>query len=86
MRKLKEWISDIDWKYYGFCALILLGLLVVGIIHYFLFTKPVEDRVNAEWEEKYEGMVFFTEDELDDMKDEWYDMGYADGYADGKKE
>lgn len=84
---MKQWIKDkwnnIDWKYIVFCLLIFAGICVVAAIHYFLFTKPVEDRVNAEWEEKYEGMISFTEDELDDLKDEWYDKGYADGYADG---
>ena len=70
IQKFKDRISDIDWKYYGFCALILLGLLVVGLIHYIIFIKPVEDRVNAEWQEKYDEMVGKYEDEICDIKHE----------------
>ena len=86
MRKIKEWISDIDWKYIGFCLLLFAGLCVVATIHYFLFTKPVEDRVNAEWQEKYDEMVGSYEDRIYDMEKEWldwYDKGYREGYDEG---
>lgn len=95
---IKDKLAGIDWefklKYIGFCALLLAGLIVVSVIHYYIFTKPVEDRVSAEWQEKYDEMVTIYENQMDDMRRDFedendktwkvaYDDGYKEGYDDG---
>lgn len=74
IRKIKDWISDIDWKYYGICALIILGLIAVGIIHYYVFIKPAEDAVDAEWREKYEEMMEKHEYEIEELKEDYQEQ------------
>ena len=92
---MKQWINNLldkigeKWACVLFWVLIVVGLFIVSTIHYFLFTKPVEDRVNAEWQEKYDEMVNQYEDQIWDIKkewEEWYDKGYKEGYNEGYNE
>ncbi len=68
MKKIREWISSIDWKYILYCGLIIVGVFIVCGILNVLFVKPIEDRVNAEWQEKYDEMVSRFEDDISDIK------------------
>ena len=90
---MREWLKNAAG---GLC--LLLTLSVIATIIYFVFAKPIEDRVNAEWQEKYDEMVssyeeyieqiFSDYDEATDMLmrdayDEGYKAGYDVGYDDG---
>lgn len=91
---IKELIDRIDWKYILFCLGLFIALFVLSGILYLIFIKPTEDRVNAEWQEKYDEMVDKYEekihvlrseynDEYDSIRRESYDSGYDEGFAIG---
>ena len=74
---MKQWINNLidkigeKWACVLLWVLIIVGLFIVSTIHYFLFTKPVEDRVNAEWQEKYDEMVGSYEYQTDSLKEDY---------------
>jgi Skp family chaperone for outer membrane proteins len=100
---MKQWINNLidkigeKWATVLFWGVVIVGLIITSTIHYLLFTKPVEDRVSAEWQEKYDEMVERYEDQIDEMEGDMEDLeweydkkvenakeeGYANGYEDG---